>query len=179
MAKLLFQGHGSYRIVTDENIVIYVDPYVGDGYDIPADIILVTHQHGDHMQTRLVKKKATCTIIQNQNALNNGSYKSFDINSVHIESVPVYNSNHDRKQCVGYMLTFDELKVYASGDTSTTKEMADYPSLSIDYALLPIDGIYNMDPKEASACAELIGAKHTIPIHMKPGALFDATKLLS
>ena len=38
MAKLLFQGHGSFRITTDENIVIYVDPYVGSGYDLPADI---------------------------------------------------------------------------------------------------------------------------------------------
>jgi L-ascorbate metabolism protein UlaG (beta-lactamase superfamily) len=52
MAKLSFQGHGSFRIKTDNNLVIYVDPYVGSGYDIPADIILVTHQHGDHKGKR-------------------------------------------------------------------------------------------------------------------------------
>jgi L-ascorbate metabolism protein UlaG (beta-lactamase superfamily) len=52
--------------------------------------------------------------------------------------------------------------------------MKEYAALHLDYVLLPIDGIYNMDAKEASACAELIGAKHAIPIHMKPGALFDA-----
>mgnify|MGYP000405798758 CR=1 FL=1 len=40
-------------------------------------------------------------------------------------------------------------------------------------ALLPIDGVYNMDPKEASRAAALIGAAHSVPIHMKPGALFD------
>ena len=44
MAKLLYQGHGSLRIVTDEEIVIYIDPYAGEGYDLPADLILVTHQ---------------------------------------------------------------------------------------------------------------------------------------
>jgi L-ascorbate metabolism protein UlaG (beta-lactamase superfamily) len=43
----------------------------------------------------------------------------------------------------------------------------------LDYALLCCDGIYNMGPEEAATCAEIIGAKHNIPIHMKPGALFD------
>ncbi|HYE81730.1 MAG TPA: MBL fold metallo-hydrolase [Clostridia bacterium] len=176
MAKLLFQGHGSFRITTDNKSVIYVDPYVGEGYDIPADIILVTHQHGDHNQTGKPAKKSTCVIIQNQDALQNGSYKSFDIGGVNIQAVPAYNSNHDRKQCVGYILAFDGIKLYAAGDTSTTKEMKDYTSMSIDYALLPTDGIYNMDEAEASRCADLIGAKHAIPIHMVPGALFDAKK---
>ena len=33
MAKLLYQGHGSYRITTGEGKVIYVDPFAGEGYD--------------------------------------------------------------------------------------------------------------------------------------------------
>ena len=45
--------------------------------------------------------------------------------------------------------------------------------MGLDYALLPIDGIFNMNAQEASLCAELIGAAHTIPIHVKPGALYD------
>jgi L-ascorbate metabolism protein UlaG (beta-lactamase superfamily) len=47
------------------------------------------------------------------------------------------------------------------------------PGLHLDWAILPIDGIYNMGPEEAAACARIIGAKHTIPVHMKPGNLFD------
>jgi len=50
MPKLLFQGHGSYRLTADDGRVIYVDPYKGKGYDAPADLILVTHQHYDHNQ---------------------------------------------------------------------------------------------------------------------------------
>jgi len=38
MAKLLFQGHGSFRITADDGRVIYVDPYAGEGYDLPADL---------------------------------------------------------------------------------------------------------------------------------------------
>ncbi|MBP5729041.1 MAG: MBL fold metallo-hydrolase, partial [Clostridia bacterium] len=45
--RLLFQGHGSLRIVTGEGKVIYIDPYSGQGYDLPADLILVTHGHQD------------------------------------------------------------------------------------------------------------------------------------
>jgi L-ascorbate metabolism protein UlaG (beta-lactamase superfamily) len=176
MAKLLFQGHGSFRIITDNELVIYMDPYAGLGYDIPADIILVTHQHGDHNQIQKVAKKNTCVIIQNQDALQNDVYKSFNIFGISIQSVPAYNSNHDRKQCVGYILTFDGLKIYAAGDTSTTEEMKEYSSLDIDYALLPIDGVYNMDAVEASECADLIRAKHVIPIHMAPEMLFNAQK---
>ena len=36
MAELLYQGHGSYRIVSNEGVVIYVDPYAGEGYEMPV-----------------------------------------------------------------------------------------------------------------------------------------------
>jgi L-ascorbate metabolism protein UlaG (beta-lactamase superfamily) len=173
MARLLYQGHGSYRIISNDNVVIYIDPYVGKGYEVPADLILVTHQHGDHNQVQLVTKKPDCTIIQEKEALAAGQYQSFDIQGVDIQAVPAYNRNHRREEAVGYIITVDNIKVYCSGDTSTTEEMKDMAALNLDYALLPIDGIYNMDAKEAASCAELIGAKHTIPIHMKPGELFD------
>jgi L-ascorbate metabolism protein UlaG (beta-lactamase superfamily) len=173
MAKLLYQGHGSFRITTDKNIVIYVDPYAGKGYEVPADIILVTHQHRDHNQINLVTKKMNYTIIQNQDVLQGGQYKNLTVNNVAIQAVPAYNSNHDRRESVGYILTFDGIKLYAAGDTSTTKEMTEYHKLNLDYVLLPIDGVYNMNTEEATACANLIDAKYAIPIHMKPGALFD------
>ncbi len=173
MAKLFYQGHGSYRIISKNNVVIYFDPYAGKGYDIPADLILVTHQHDDHNQVGKVAKKASCTIIQEKDALKGGSYNSFDVQGIHIQAVPAYNKNHPKAESVGYVITVDGIKLYGSGDTSTTKEMGELAALKLDYAILCTDGIYNMDPKEATECAELIGAKHSIPVHMKPGELFD------
>jgi len=174
MARLLYQGHGSYRIIATDGTVVYVDPYAGEGYDKPADIILVTHQHYDHCLISLVPHDVNCTIITNKEALKEGKYSTFLVKGVHIEAVPAYNKNHSRDECVGYIITIDDIKVYASGDTSTTEEMKTIlPDYKLDYALLPIDGIYNMDAEEASRCAEMIGAKHCIPIHMKPGELFD------
>ena len=45
---LLYLGQTSIRIVTAESKVIYIDPYAGDQYDLPAALILVTHGHFDH-----------------------------------------------------------------------------------------------------------------------------------
>ena len=41
------------------------------------------------------------------------------------------------------------------------------------YAVLPMDFTYTMDVPETIRCAKLIAAKHTIPVHMSPGKLFD------
>lgn len=174
MGKLFYQGHGSYRIVTDQGIVIYVDPFAGTGYELPADIVLITHEHPDHNKLSLLQQKDSCMIIRPENILSNGVYGTVTINTITIQAVPAYNTGHDKNKCVGYVIALDNIKIYASGDTSTTDYMKDVLSKeAIDYALLPIDGFYNMDSQEASDCAAIIGAIHSIPIHMKPGALFD------
>nr|WP_320024318.1 MBL fold metallo-hydrolase [uncultured Acetobacterium sp.] len=174
MGKLFYQGHGSYRIVSDKGIVIYVDPFAGAGYDLPADIVLITHEHPDHNNLALLHQNDNCTILRPETILINGVYGNVTIDEIALQAVPAYNSGHDKNKCVGYLIEADGIKIYASGDTSTTDYMQDVLSKEkIDYALLPIDGFYNMDPAEASACAAIIGAAHTIPIHMKPGALFD------
>ncbi|MCI8624118.1 MAG: MBL fold metallo-hydrolase [Provencibacterium sp.] len=174
MAKLYYQGHGSLRLTTQDGMVIYLDPYAGDGYDLPADLILITHEHTDHNQSDLVPQKRHCPIIRSADALQDGDYKHFTVGTVEIEAVPAYNRNHDVQKCVGYVLSLDGVKLYAAGDTSTTDAMgAKLREMALDYALLPIDGVYNMNAREASKCAELIGARCTIPIHMKPGELFD------
>jgi L-ascorbate metabolism protein UlaG (beta-lactamase superfamily) len=171
--KLLYQGHGSYRITAADGRVIYIDPYVGDGYDKPADILLVSHQHGDHNKTELVTQKPGCKVITNVEALAGGKHNTFDVGGIAIEAVEASNKNHDPKQCVGFILTVDGIKIYIAADTSKTKSMESFATRKLDYALLPIDGYYNMDAKEAAECARLIGARVNIPVHMKPGELFD------
>jgi len=171
--KLLYQGHGSYRITAADGRVIYIDPYVGNGYDKSADILLVSHQHGDHNKTSLVTQKPGCKVITNVEALAGGKHNTFDVGGIVIEAVEASNKNHDPKECVGFILTVDGIKIYIAADTSKTKAMESFAAKKLDYALLPIDGYYNMDAKEAAECAKLIGAKVNIPVHMKPGELFD------
>lgn len=171
MPKLLFQDHGSYRLTSDDGRVIYVDPFKGKGYDMSADLILVTHQHGDHNKIRRCAQKPDCRVITNEEALKGGGYNSFDVSGILIEAVEAYNKRHDPKLCVGYIITIDGIKVYASGDTSMTNQMETFAGRKFDYALFPGDGIANMGLDEAAACAKLVGAKHNIIIHVIPDAL--------
>lgn len=173
MASIYYQGHGSYRIKAKDGTVIYVDPYAGDGYQLPADLILVTHQHADHNQVHLCAQKPGCRIVTEADAIKDGVHQKMQFGEIAVEAVQAYNKNHDATQCVGYLIQVDSVCIYASGDTSTTEQMKTLPQRRIDYALLPCDGIYNMDLKESADCARLIQAKHNIPIHLKPGELFD------
>ncbi|MCI8601219.1 MAG: MBL fold metallo-hydrolase [Oscillospiraceae bacterium] len=173
MAKLLYQGHGSCRIVTDAGFVVYLDPFAGEGYDLPANLIFVTHQHHDHNEVDKMPHASGCVIITEKEALIGGRYNDFVVSGVRAKAVEAYNQNHRRESSVGYILTIDGKSFYFAGDTSTTEQMQAMAALKLDWAMLPIDGIYNMGPEEAARCAALIGAKKVIPIHMKPGGLFD------
>jgi len=172
-AKLYYQGHGSLRLTSADGTVIYLDPYAGDGYDIPADIILVTHQHDDHKQIGLITQKPGCSVITNAEALEGGKHNTFTIGNIVIEAVEAGNKNHNPAECVGFIVTVDGIKIYFAGDTSMTKSMESFAARKLDYALFPCDGFYNMDLGEAAICSELVCARVSIPIHMKPGALFD------
>lgn len=179
--KILYQGHGSLRLITDSNTVVYLDPCAGKGYDVPADVILVTHQHGDHNQIAKPARAPNCVVIQNREALSGGMYRSFTVKDLVIEAVPAYNRNHDRDECVGYLVSADGILCYFSGDTSKIPEMKDLSARKIDYAFFAADGIYNMDASEAETCAKIVGARHSTPVHIMPfhgdtGDLFSEEK---
>ncbi|MCM1121632.1 MAG: MBL fold metallo-hydrolase [Eubacterium sp.] len=174
MAKILYQGHGSLRLTSDRGTVAYIDPYIGDGYDKPADLILVTHQHHDHNRIDLPLRARDCTVIQNMDALKGNEYQKFTVKDIQIEATEAYNDKHPKDECVGYLVNVDGICVYFAGDTAQTAQMGTLADRKIDYAFLPIDGIYTMNAREAVKCAQIIKAKHVIPIHMAPGKLFDA-----
>ena len=174
MAKLLYQGHGSFRLISRDGIVVYIDPFAGTGYDVPADIILITHQHEDHTQVQLITQKPGCTIISNFEALEGGKHNTFSVLGLTIEAVEAgYNQGHSPEDSVGFIISIDGKKLYFAGDTSKTPQMAGFAERKLDYAFLPGDGFYNMNLEEAAECAELIGARHNVPVHLKPGELFD------
>jgi len=176
MATLYYQGHSSFRITANDGTVMYIDPFAGNGYELPADIILVTHAHHDHNHIELPAKKPDCRVITNKDALEGGRHNSFTERGFEIESVEAKNLMHNPKKCVGYIIMVDGVRIYAAGDTSQTKQMESFAQRHLDYAMFPLDGIANMSLKQATRCAALMGAKHNIPVHLKPGKLFDRAR---
>ncbi len=175
MAKLLYLGHSSLRIQLDEGKVIYIDPYAGNGYDLVPNFVLVSHEHYDHNNLSLLKIAKDTVIIRAKNCiLPNFQYKTFENSYLKVIATPASNQNHSIKECVGFILEFDGIKLYYAGDTSYLPFMKDsLPKLNLDYAFLPCDGVYNMDVKQASECGKLIQAKHIVPIHTQVGSLFS------
>lgn len=171
MAQMLYQGHGSYRFTLKDGAVVYVDPYAGEGYDLPADLILITHEHFDHTRTDLMEHAPGCEIIRAANIHPApGKYLSVKSHGVQVTGVSACNKNHPIDECVGFILELDGVSFYASGDTNMTDEMRSgkLADLGLDYAVFCGDGVFNMDPAEASECAKAVGARHSIPVHLMP-----------
>lgn len=165
---LTFIGHASVKLKTKDGTVIFIDPqqYSPDAYNDEADFILVTHGHSDHTPGSQVKLKDDGVQITWKEALIDGEYQTFEYDNVKIEAVKMGgNSNHAIGSGVGYIVTIDDISIYHAGDSSNHEELHYIADYDIDYALYPIDGVYNMDADEATELANIIGAKNNIPIH--------------
>ncbi|MCL4398246.1 MAG: MBL fold metallo-hydrolase [Candidatus Parvarchaeota archaeon] len=180
--------HACFR-VTGKTTIIYTDPYkVIKDYN-NADIILITHDHYDHLDNESIKKLANeKTVIvapkDCESLLGGFNNKKVFVSpnevkivkDITIKTVPSYNINkfnekglafHPKeKGNVGYIFIVDNVKVYIAGDTDNIPEME---SFKTDIALLPVSGIYVMLPKEAAEAALKIKPEIAIPMHYGSG----------
>ena len=179
--EMTYFGRASVKIVGAGGFVVYVDPYAPGDYSQPADLVLVSHGHGDHNQVGLVTLKPGCVIVAPAGAVAGPSRPvkegdTFSAGPAQVRAVPAYNANHKRDACVGYVISLDGVTVYHAGDTSLIPEMAALAPLKIDYALFPTDGFYNMDGAEARRCADLVKARFAMAIHSSPKGMYDAER---
>lgn len=191
--KITFLGHGSLMFEFNDT-VFYVDPYgkVADYAKLPpADVILITHEHQDHLDPDAL---ASIRVQGTQVVMNNGSQSqvpgggivlcngdSTTVAGVKIEAVPAYNVIHRRPTQVpyhpkgdgnGYVLTFGDKRVYVGGDTEDVPEMKDLGK--IDVAFLPVNLPFTMTPEMAANAARTIRPRFFYPYHFGDT---DLTKL--
>src|SRR5690554_3574567 len=132
---ITFIKHGSLMLAYD-GLNIQVDPVTmfADYTIFPkADIILVTHEHGDHLDsvainqlsknnTRIIINQSSRDIISKGDVMKNGDNLNLR-EDIHIEAVPAYNYTegrekfHPRHRDNGYILTIDGLNIYIAVDT--------------------------------------------------------------
>ncbi len=166
-------GHASFRI--DGERTVYIDPWKVREPK-PADLILVTHGHHDHLSaTDIASIAGPDTVIVCPEGVGEqlrgdvrhlAPGKSVEIRGVHVSAVPSYNTNkpnHPREQGnVGYIVTLGDRRIYHAGDTDLIPEMA---NVSCDVALLPVGGTYTMDAAEAAQALGLFTPSFAVPMH--------------
>ena len=181
--EITFVGHGTLMFVFGGK-VIHVDPVgrYADYAKLPkADIVLVTHDHGDHLDLNVLEmlrtEKTTVVLTETCAAkfkggvvLKNGDVKT--VEGLKIEALPAYNlvhmsspgmPFHPKGRGNGYVLTFGDKRVYVAGDTENTPEMKGLKE--IDIAFLPMNLPYTMTPDMVADAAKAFRPKVLYPYH--------------
>ncbi len=193
--KITFLGHASLAFAY-QGKVLYVDP-VGNPSGTPvdysqmpkADIILVTHEHFDHLdpkaisvlrkeQTKIILTKACAEKVSGGTVMKNGDVLTMQ--GIKIEAVPAYNivqKFHPKGVGNGYIINFDKTRVYVAGDTENTPEMKQLKN--VDIAFLPMNLPYTMTPEMVADAAKAFQPKILYPYHYgqtDPNKLIDLLK---
>jgi L-ascorbate metabolism protein UlaG (beta-lactamase superfamily) len=191
MEHVHWLGHAGILIAGSKSVVV-VDPYEIDGIEKlcgrkTADVILITHDHEDHLSKADIEKisgKNTVLVVPkgcetglkgNVRTVTPGT--GITVGGVEVETVPSYNIGkrfHPReKGYVGYLFRVDGIRFFHAGDCDAVPEMK---SVSADVIFLPVGGTYTMTAAEAAGLANVIKPKIAVPIHWGSivGSLADA-----
>tara|TARA_R110002049_G_scaffold307712_2_gene509113 strand:+ start:86904 stop:87680 length:777 start_codon:yes stop_codon:yes gene_type:complete len=180
-------AHASFVMETPAG-TIYVDP-VGEAAqyaDFPAaDLILITHEHGDHYNaetltalvaegTQIIANPAVFGMLADPlkgqaSEVANGATAMF--NDLRIEAIPAYNITEDRKNFHpqgrdnGYVLNFEGFRVYISGDTEDTPEMRALTDISLAFVCMNLP--FTMDSNAAASAVAEFKPTYVYPYHYR------------
>ncbi|NIO29778.1 MAG: MBL fold metallo-hydrolase [Candidatus Latescibacteria bacterium] len=181
--EITFIGHGTLMF-TFGGKIIHIDPFsrLADYSKLPkADLIFITHHHGDHLDLKALKEmrtKKTVVVLTETCAekvegaiiMKNGDVRMVD--GIKVEAVPAYNLVHKRDsgqfyhpkgEGNGYVLTFGDKRVYIAGDTENTPGMKALKN--IDCAFLPMNLPYTMTPEMVADAVSAFQPKVLYPYH--------------
>ncbi|MEA3461360.1 MAG: MBL fold metallo-hydrolase [Bacteroidota bacterium] len=184
--EMFFIGHGTLMFKFND-LVIHIDPVMreADYSNMPdADLILVTHEHGDHLDitainhilkenTRVVMTHTCLEQLEDfqANVFRNGDGGTF--HGIEVRAIPAYNIVHKRSNGNpyhpkgvgnGYILSFGNTNVLVGGDTENIPEYKDL-GLEIAVAFLPMNVPYTMTPEMVADAAKTLKPKILYPYH--------------
>jgi L-ascorbate metabolism protein UlaG (beta-lactamase superfamily) len=182
--QIRWYGHDTFTL-THNNLTVCFDPYHLDK-KISADIVLISHNHFDHLSNDDLKKittektvmvaakecveqiktknKEIISVIPNEEKTVNGIkikvIRAYNINKINPDTKKPFHPKEDNK--VGFIVTMNNATFYHTGDSDNIPEMND---LKPDVLFVPVSGTYVMTATEAATSIQKIKPKLAIPMH--------------
>ncbi len=187
-ASLVIEGGGQ---------AIYVDPTGQGSYAglPPADIILITDIHPDHLAPKIwpqLRKPGTVVVAPPavvatvKDALPIANGETSQVGPWKIEAIPAYNLKrgpepgkvfHERGRGNGYVLTFGGKRFYISGDTEAIPEMKALKNIDVAFVCMNLP--YTMPPEEAAEAVRAFKPRVVYPYHYRGSDLAVFQKALA
>ncbi|WP_234554346.1 metal-dependent hydrolase [Thermus caliditerrae] len=187
MLEIRYLGHSAVWL-SDGKTKVVIDPFltgnplapVGVG-EVQADLILVTHAHGDHWGDAVPLSKKGGVVVSTFEiatyAERHGA-KSVPMNlggtyrfpGGWLKWTPAWHSSSFPDGTYGGMpmgvvVELGGKRVYHAGDTALFSDMRLIGELGLDLAFLPIGDHFTMGPEDALKALELLRPKKVVPIH--------------
>ena len=173
-------NHFTVRIEGEK--ILYSDPFHVKAAPQDGDIILITHEHHDHLSPEDIRKVAkreawivlpkSCREAAAKAGLSDrrllflSAGEEADVLGALIKAVPAYNVNkqfHTRERgWLGYVVTMNGLRYYIAGDTDDNKDVR---QVQCDVAIVPVGGTYTMTAEEAAELVNSIRPAVAVPAH--------------
>lgn len=168
--KVKWYGHAAFYFVSEKGLRLIIDPYEPGGFGGAigygpitdrADVVLVSHEHADHNYVKGLAEKPK--IIKGKGIHH---YKDLEI-----KGIPAFHDEgkgRQRGENTIFCFTLDEIKVCHLGDLGHIPNEELLRQIGqVDLLLIPVGGVYTIDPGQASKTVEKIKPKIAIPMHYK------------
>ncbi|MBZ0298128.1 MAG: metal-dependent hydrolase [Anaerolineae bacterium] len=187
--RFTWLGHSAFVFEFDSHKVL-LDPFLtgnplaaGSPDDLEAEMIFLTHAHGDHIADALaIARRTGAKIVANAEIANWASRQGveshgmntgggYDFGFVHAKLTPAFHSSSFPDGAYGgnpngfVFSTRSGQRVYFAGDTALFSDMSLIGAAGIDMAFLPIGDNFTMGPADSLAAIKLINPKVVVPMH--------------
>lgn len=170
------QPHNVRRVPVDEQFL-----------NIKPDIIVLTHNHADHLDKETLihylSEDGNVLVLASYNAWTEvrkfgglkNNYVMFNKGTTWTEGGIVFravHAEHSDPYAIGVVMTAESKQYYITGDTLYSEKVFDsLPKLDYQMCFLPVNGVgNNMNSVDANCFAKRVNAKYNVPIHF---GMFD------